>query len=452
MSCEPPLPREFRQAVVVIHGIGQQEPMDTLRAFVGELYGKDYEVCGKPDRISDSLELYRLSAQKQKGIPRTDFYEFYWAYLMEGTTWDHVGAWARMLLCRKHKFVPARLRPFWWSLWLLIVGAAVVAMFTLPWNTPAAVGAGVLGVLSFVLLKIARAALGTFGLHYVGDAARYLSPTPANIRVRHAIRTEILKLLRGLHKNDYHPTQHYDRIVVVGHSLGSVIAYDALRYYWQEVHSYPLKMLLTDDNDRPILPSHTDRQQPVLAEMQQAIKHRDTKEAEFLQLQQDLWKEQRRLGIAWKITDLVTLGSPLTYADFLMATDHEDLKRRHDDREFPTCPPMPDDHRDAGLLAKHVTIGNEDATLCVLHHAAPFACTRWTNLYYSSDLIGGAVKSQFRKFIQDRELKSPTRWPGSHVRYWHKTNTHALSHLRAALRLEDAEAFAPHLHTDVGAG
>jgi hypothetical protein len=76
MGCAPASPSEYRQAVVVIHGIGEQRPMDTLRSFVSNVVGHNYQVLGKPDRISDSLELYRLSAHKQGDIPRTDFYEF----------------------------------------------------------------------------------------------------------------------------------------------------------------------------------------------------------------------------------------------------------------------------------------------------------------------------------------------------------------------------------------
>jgi hypothetical protein len=37
---EPPGPR---QAVVLIHGIGEQRPMDTLRAFVAALLPEDRE-------------------------------------------------------------------------------------------------------------------------------------------------------------------------------------------------------------------------------------------------------------------------------------------------------------------------------------------------------------------------------------------------------------------------
>ena len=74
-----------------------------------------------------------------------------------------------------------------------------------------AVGALVVGVVDLV------------GLRFVGDAARYLSSSPSNIKMRQEIRSEGVQLLRKLHE------QGYGRIVVVGHSLGSVIAYDILK-------------------------------------------------------------------------------------------------------------------------------------------------------------------------------------------------------------------------------
>ena len=111
-----------RQAVVLIHGIGEQRPMETLRAFVkalvehdptneaprGSSLGEAHENSGaprahrslyysKPDRLSGSYELRRLKLHRVKpgeikslpeGLnvnwPETDFYEYYWAHQMYG--------------------------------------------------------------------------------------------------------------------------------------------------------------------------------------------------------------------------------------------------------------------------------------------------------------------------------------------------------------------------------
>lgn len=86
-------------------------------------------------------------------------------------------------------------------------------------------------LISVVLFLLLSAAQG-FLLYYVGDAARYLSPSPENIALRQRIRTDGVALLRRLHESG-----EYDRIVVVGHSLGSVIGYDMLTALWRDYNS-----------------------------------------------------------------------------------------------------------------------------------------------------------------------------------------------------------------------
>ena len=55
-----------RQAVVLIHGIGEQRPMETLKGFVAAFFpGDDFDFgdrsyYSKPDEVSDSYELRRF--------------------------------------------------------------------------------------------------------------------------------------------------------------------------------------------------------------------------------------------------------------------------------------------------------------------------------------------------------------------------------------------------------
>lgn len=77
-----------RQAVVIIHGMGEQRPMDTLRDFVNgvkwqmeqldpaEKIGK---IRSKADSVGDIYETVRLSMESNYKAKRpiTDFYEFY---------------------------------------------------------------------------------------------------------------------------------------------------------------------------------------------------------------------------------------------------------------------------------------------------------------------------------------------------------------------------------------
>src|SRR3954470_20490823 len=105
------------QAVVVIHGMGEQKPMDTIRDFVRAVWEtaggltdpavpNSTEVWSKPDVATGSLELRRITTRESiatqtfaNGV-RTDFFEMYWADLSGGSTWKDVKAWIAGLLFR----------------------------------------------------------------------------------------------------------------------------------------------------------------------------------------------------------------------------------------------------------------------------------------------------------------------------------------------------------------
>ncbi|MEW8615039.1 MAG: hypothetical protein AB2610_17935, partial [Candidatus Thiodiazotropha sp.] len=98
-----------RQAVLMIHGIGNQQPMQTLRSFVETVWTKHEEiheeyagsqVWSKPDHISKNFELRRLTTPQNSAEIRTDFFEFYWAHLMHGTGYGHLIGWLLSLLLR----------------------------------------------------------------------------------------------------------------------------------------------------------------------------------------------------------------------------------------------------------------------------------------------------------------------------------------------------------------
>src|SRR5215813_7993104 len=70
------------QAVVVIHGMGEQRPMDTIKAFVKAVWETDTvitandlphpsQVWSKPDVRTGSLELRRITTRES--IPSTSF-------------------------------------------------------------------------------------------------------------------------------------------------------------------------------------------------------------------------------------------------------------------------------------------------------------------------------------------------------------------------------------------
>jgi hypothetical protein len=145
----------------------------------------------------------------------------------------------------------------------------------------------------------------------------------------------------------------------------------------------------------------------------------------------------------WLISDFVTLGSPLTHAEFLIAASNDDFTRRKFERELPQAPPVRED-LDPKVFAlaqatKKLPVGASfDVSRLIsfplpsaphiweLHHAAPFAVVRWTNIYdpavdvYRGDIIGGPLAGVLGPAIIDINLKILRGQSRSftHTAYW----------------------------------
>jgi hypothetical protein len=433
----------MRQAVVLIHGIGEQEPMGTVRPFVEAVLsdqGKSAQYWSKPDAMSELFELRRLESV---GSPKTVFYEYYWAYHMEGTNVWAVVFWALRLISRRKRDVPEGLSVLWWTsriLMLLFVVFLVIGGFSLlhDWFK----GQPPYGLLWIAITGVISAV--QYGLlYYIGDAARYLSPRPQNIKLRQKIRGEGIKLLRALHES-----REYDRIIVVGHSLGSVIGYDVITHLWQEFnealpeleHNLTVQAMVrtrmaSQQSPQPIVRDELSRTGAAIG----SARDRISGVAAFQKSQLRAWREQRYFGNPWRISDFVTLGSPLAHAMLLIAKGTEDFKNRKLQRELITCPPQRD-QKGYAYSAKAINVGPPSIgdeklrqlfyTPLILHHAAPFAVTRWTNLYFPvrlaffGDLVGGRLAPAFGDGIKDVQV-STRRWKGfanltlaAHTSYW----------------------------------
>jgi len=195
----------MRQAVVVIHGIGEQRPMDTVRGFVDSVVPlpanpKKPKFWSKPDPMSELFELRKLTIPQSRTVPPTDFFEYYWAYQAQGTRFVHVLSWAWTLLVRRPGNVPRQLRVLWFALWFLILATAAL-MSSSYWGQLVSLGSKTVTTnhLLSILPSAALLVISSFILNYVGDAARYLNPSPTNIRMRRRIRAEGVELLRRLH-------------------------------------------------------------------------------------------------------------------------------------------------------------------------------------------------------------------------------------------------------------
>lgn len=411
-----------RQAVLLIHGIGEQRPMDSLRGFVDAVWTRDRAVqrpgpnagafWSKPYTLSENFELRRLTTGDNRAGHRTDFFEFYWAHLMQGTTIAHVAGWARTLLWRSPARVPRELRGAWWLIWaLLLAGAAAAVAF--------AAGPAVPGWVPLLVNGLVLPAVYGVVRNIVGDAARYLHVAPANVQRRHAIRSAGFKVLKSLHN------QGYDRIVVVGHSLGSVIGYDILTHAWGAWH--------TEDTGEGIKNfAVTEALEHLAAEVAGG---KPIDRAEFRAGQAACFDELRGNGSRWRVSDFVTLGSPLAHAPVLLANDRADLAQRFEQRELPTCPPT----LESSPRGPRFTY-TDGARRTLLHQAAVFGPTRWTNLYFPpravvfGDAVGGPLAPLFGPGVVDVPVTTSMRFGLlSHTLYWTPDPAGRDSHL-AALR------------------
>lgn len=444
-----------RQAVVLIHGIGEQRPMETLRGFVSAFL-KDGTYHSKPDLLSDTFELRRLKLRKlvskdpgkrtNADWPETDFYEYYWAHQMYGTTISHVFSWLFRVMIQGFGVlrsgdvrVHARLRWLVPLVWLIVVAIAVClvafalqAQLAAPSNSQVGFGAALLVVLwAFLRPQL----LGVF-TDFAGDAARYFDINPRNVMRRYAIIRGGVEILRKLHTErdeQYGEVMYrYGRVVLLGHSLGSVIAYDILKHYWQEVNGKipvdPAKIVAVEgfcgNNGEPV-PDHPSP-------------HHDADR--FRRDQHAAWRDLNRGKPAgeplpldparnpshdarWLISDLVTLGSPLTYAPLLMAKDIADLDAKIKLRELPSCPPDRSHHLNPGHFTVKLSAELERlADYDILPQSAQFATVRWTNFFFKNDPIGGPLGSIFGPGIDDRPLDGPPLRPiTAHIGYWNKT-------------------------------
>ncbi|WP_372785639.1 hypothetical protein [Phenylobacterium sp.] len=437
--------------MVMIHGMGEQWPMETLRGFVEAAWTCDPDVViegvndpiySKPDAITGSFELRRITTRDWRGAKkrRVDFFEFYWAHLMQGNTLSAVIGWLLRLLVRPRSRVPDRLVGGWIAGLVLLAAVALFAALTAFKWAPE----GRLGGVLWALIGFGGSLLAANWLvPVVGDAARYLSPAPGNVAVRQTIREAGIDLLAKLHASG-----DYDRIVVVGHSLGSVVGFDVLNYAWGRIAHQDL----ADGHPAgsPIM-----ARLEALEALARALRDKPSRKGgltAYRTAQRTYFDELSKLKgpsqttgdqvprPLWLVSDYITLGCPLSSSDVLLARDAEDLKSKKAIRDVPTSPPWleeepgkpPSFSYPAGAAAR------------TPHHAAVFGPTVWTNVFFPSrlgvlgDFISGPVAPQLGPGVRD--VRVPIGEPRfRHLDYWRdpKGNPPWMKALRRGINLRD---------------
>lgn len=406
-----------KTAVVLIHGVGEQRPMGTLWRFVDTVWSRDPDIVeswngmtyAKPDTISDVLDLRRVTTRYWSGDDgrrRVDFYEYYWAHLMTGNSISGTLRWIRWLFIRPWPSVPRRLQGVWLCGMILFAVIAALFLVAIFRQSPSAM----FGEWKFLLPVLVLAGGGLLVLRCLarvaGDAARYFNADPDNVDARQRIVRGGVQVIERLTRSG-----QYDRIIVVGHSLGSAIGLDILhtafgRVDWGNVH-----------HDKSEAAS-------CLAALEKLSKPVDQKNFPLVAYRDAQRSYARSLAVGWDkgdarwlVSDFVTAGSPLSMAEILVAanaTEFDLLKVR---RQMPTCPPVLEQKQPPLFSFKAQGLPR------VPHHGALFGPTVWTNIYFPAyatifgDIISGPVAPLFGLGVRDVRLPSEC-FRLRHLDYW----------------------------------
>ena len=191
-----------RQAVLVIHGMGEQVPLETMRSFVETVYqrddqlgattvddpdlGKVNQVWTVPDTATGSAELRKISTQPRTNDRlRTDFYEFYWADIMQGTPIEAVYAWVRGLILRSPWAVPRSVRVWiaFLALWAITIAFLLNTLATLD-PTSAMANSMLAGISAWLAGNHGSLGIVVVGLGLLALAARFVGARKlARVRV-----------------------------------------------------------------------------------------------------------------------------------------------------------------------------------------------------------------------------------------------------------------------------
>jgi hypothetical protein len=417
---------EVRTAVVFVHGLFERRPLENLDAFAKTALDPSRPYYARPAEMTDSYEARRYVSPGSDGQVEVELFEYHWSFHVTGNRHAGLMPAALRLFLRRPGNVPDPLFGIWRLVWTVILAPILLAIcvlavgwYFLSTGVPAwlvglvssvvvlAIG---LGVFRFVATALRRSFITTGFV----DVARYLDPMPDSYTARRAIREGLVDLLYTLQQG------WYSRVVVVAHGVGAYIAYDALTSLWAETHELHAGPPADEATPVPIeLKSRGD----VEASADRLLADPDGGGAldDFQAAQFALWQDLRSQGNPWRITDFITIGTPMAVADVLVTRPPiaSGLAKSDPRRELfdalvrrggaVRCPPrseaLPVDATDHSPAAYGWT---KRGVREVLGSLSPFAVTRWTNMWFPvtrgglrGDWFGGALAPLFGPGVRD---------------------------------------------------
>ena len=422
---------KVRQAVVIVHGMGEQRPLDALTQFVKAALPVPVQNAearpfySRPDLMTESYESRVFLAPPIKDEAgnvvrtQTEFYEYHWAHLMQGNTFSDMLPTFKRLMFQRPFRVPKGLKVVWFLFWALLAFIGGVIAGT-DWGvvegglSPGSVIEAVLGggfVGWIVTFLVTRLAPKSITKSFV-DVVRYLDTSPRSYAVRADIRKGFLDLLIKLHN-----TGNYQRIVIVAHSLGGYIAYDGITYLWAHMNKLHRGTPARGDAN---VPAGLDELEGAASDLPDDVRDGgvlggDEFVENYQAAQRALWLGLRAQGNPWLITDFITLGTPMYFADRLFTKNLDAFKAKVARWELPTCPPQDEGDPDNNVFGHDRWFSWESRGRRVLYHGAPFAAVRWTNMYFPAagrffgDWFGERLAPLWGNGIRDVTLEGNRR-------------------------------------------
>jgi hypothetical protein len=376
-----------RTAFLLIHGVGQQNPLETMDYFARNLL-KHFHKQKLPFKLEHLIakrrlstgsywteNFVRLSSTDTEQEWLIDVHEYYWAPNTESKiSIPEILQWAErtlegtikfynrkdnkdllnQLLAHKNKisFFKFRLRLL--TIFLRIFNFVYPALRTGIWLVLLLIGPFLRGYFLQSAWKLSKEVTTPPIVNFVGDVAIYsiTDPKSSYRKIRQQILTESLTLLKAILKDKQ---ANYDQVILAGHSLGSCIAYDTLN---------------------------------------------------LLCIESSLSQNENKNLLLNKITGLVTFGSPLDKMAFFfrdMAEEEQYIRRRILEHL--------NSFRAKPEFAQQSSYFTQNPIICQLNQL------HWVNYYYLKDPISGHL--DYYENLDNVEMKYQASWGvEGHLGYW----------------------------------
>ena len=249
-------------AILVVHGIGNQLPLETLDMF-GRGLIKEYRKLF-PDELKISHQIVDKADSRdgvwfdnilrisKEGSPNTiDLYEYYWAnYSEDVATWHDINTWLQGVVSGAKNFYKrnsqlgkqykdksiffdkkGNFNSFYYKIFISAAGKLVITIDTLfRWIILLVGRIPLLGGPAQSMLKIYTDNIFHGLTNVIGDVVVYnvYDPKSKFYDVKKRIQEGAVKSLQFLIERQKKSTPFYPSVIVAGHSLGSQVAYDAI--------------------------------------------------------------------------------------------------------------------------------------------------------------------------------------------------------------------------------